>query len=374
MYRLSSLHSWELKPLALSIPKSFFRKLKSGPLKIVESFRAPKTVRLSDQYIDSIFEGTLKKAGEFLVYKRMQTATTDQNQWVFLDDYSDIAIILQGPIPEDSSFLLSTIMHYLNLFPKIELVISSWKEESFATFMEKCQSLPKNHLKRMHFLENEKPKNHGIANVNLQITSTLSALLFTEGLGKKFALKSRVDQVLTNHLCLSILKEKHNTANSGDLENEKIVIGSRNTFLFRPFSYSDMLQFSTTKTLISFWSSPLDGRNKDQLSWSPNSTPMEWSQQNLAEVYLTRNYLTRCGFVPDYDFTVHLMALVNYFAVVDSERLGFYWNKYTHNQSSWTRSDFPYTTYEVTEQDCMTPNFFHRNSKKFATYCDKPWR
>lgn len=323
--------------------------------------------------IEGVFDDLANNHGQYLTYRTMLTSQINDNQWIFAEDYSDVAIILQGPIPQKTNFLETVIRHYLNLYPNLVVIISSWQENNLSRFIETCAKLPAEQQGRLHFLQNEKPENPGIANVNLQIVSTFNALELASKLGKRFIIKSRVDQVLTNHLSISILREKfvHSMHEAPNLH--KIVIGSRNTFLFRPYSFSDMLQFSDIETLISFWSVPLDDRTPQQLKVTTNSTPMAWSMQNLAEVYLVRNYLARVGYPPEFDFLSHLNALRQYFAVVDSESLGFYWNKYSHNQSSWARSDFPYPTYEISEHDYDHPEKFFKNSLAFSVYCHQPW-
>lgn len=329
---------------------------------------------ISQSHLDLFFDLVSKKTGYYLVYKTLSVNHLSENQWVFENEFKDTAIILQGPIPNDCTFLLNTLEHYLNTFPNVEIVISSWQESNSRKFLEKYSPLIDANKSRLHILLNEKPKNPGISNVNLQIASTLSALRFVENLGKTYVLKSRVDQILTNPLCISILRTKLLSSSLGENTDQKIVIGSRNTFLFRPYSFSDMLQFSSTQVLMNFWSTNLDQRSPLNFVPAQNSTPMEWSKQNMVEVYLVRNYLIKSGFEPRFDFLSHLNALTSFFAVVDSESLGFYWNKYTHNQSSWMRPGFPYPTYEVTEHNCDNPEIFYRNLEKFSSYCNFPWK
>jgi hypothetical protein len=323
--------------------------------------------------IDIEFNRLLKKRKVILQYKTIWTTQSDKNQWVYAQDFSDVAIILQGPITRDSSFLLRSVQHYLSLYPNLTIVVSSWRDSCFEDFINACEFLPIDQRRRLHFLSNEKPVNHGIANVNLQIVSTLNALKLIEQLGKRFTIKSRVDQVLSCHLSISILKQKFYDSSLRDTQKSKIVIGNRNTFLFRPYSFSDMLQFSETDTLIEFWDTPHDPRSAIEANVTLSKTPMQWSKQNFAEVYLVRNYLVRAGFQPLYSFHSHFQALLEYFAVIDSESIGFYWDKYTHNQSSWTRSDFPYTTYEISEFEYDNPEFIYRNMDRFEMICEQEW-
>lgn len=288
-------------------------------------------------------------------------------------DFRDFAIVVQGPIPKEPELLLNTIKIYLSYYPGVTIILSTWQGEYIQPISDFVGGLTLDEGNSVKVILNEKPLNYGIGNINLQVVSTRKALEFALSIKKVFAVKTRTDQVMLSPSALEIMHREYERSNMMGHEVDRILIGSRNTFLFRPYSYSDTLQFGKTATLLDFWGVELDARKPDEIDLQSNSTPMQWAKQNLCEVYLVREFLIKNGFIPTLDFETHLRALAKFFIVIDSAQIGVYWRKYTHHQNPWLRLGRWYPTYEVSAFDWKMLNSNIAIYRNLEPYCFEKW-
>jgi len=290
-----------------------------------------------------------------------------------LQDHSDTALIMQGQVRKSNKKIFWIIKNYLNNHKNLVIIISTWEGKDSYNAKKILSKLTNLENERVRIITNPLPDFAGIANVNLQIISTLEGLRMAHQLGKKFVVKTRTDQGLLKHDAVQILKSNWARFNKDKGSLERIVIGSRNTFLFRFFSFSDMLHFGSVKTLLAFWETALDQRREYDFPVTKPESAKDWSSMNLAEVYLVRNYLQREGIPNDLDFRTHLEALLKYFIVVDSESLGFTWTKYGYNKSPWLKNGFPYVKYEVSHSDWLNGEKLLENASDIEKYSEAKW-
>lgn len=289
-------------------------------------------------------------------------------------DYSDLSILIQGPI-SDLTEVLRTINLYQSNFKNAQILLSTWtsglqKIDTELIDFILSKSLYPDHI---HVLLREKPTNSGIANVNFQICSTQAGLSHARELGRKWVLKCRTDQVLTSHNSVQYLREL--TSRFGLNENgaERIVCLSKNSFFFRPYSISDMVQYGSLLTLTRFWDIPMDPRlPSDPVAHSSNSA-VEWSRNRLAEVYLTASYFEGCGKILDFSLKQHFELLREYFVIGDAEICGVVWPKYTSNSLNWSKGHFPHTTSEISHQDWLDLPLYLQSLEKFEEFTVKKW-
>lgn len=323
--------------------------------------------------LDKFFQLLDSQGKSFLSYSIFSIKPSRERNEIIALDYSDTAIIMQGQVNRKNKKFVWTLRNYLNNYRNVEVIVSTWQGEDEAEAKRQISKLSNEEKARVILVASVVPTNSGIANVNLQIVSTLEGLKIASGLNKKFVLKSRTDQGIFRHDAIQILRLNWSIHNKESQENERIVIGSRNTFLFRYFSYSDMLQYGTREALLRFWDTELDSRLINDNGNEEAATAREWSEKNLAEVFLVRGYLARMQIANNFTFESHLKALMKCFIVVDSETLGFLWSKYSYNYSPWRRNGFPYVTYEVSQNDWMNGNMFLEKSSEFEKYADQRW-
>jgi hypothetical protein len=150
----------------------------------------------------------------------------------------DTTLVIQGALKEE------TYKFYCSMYPDTPKVFSTWVNNS----REKAWSIKQDlHGPNDLFLENKKPNDHGVQNINLQTVSTLSGL---HAVSTKYAIKLRGDEWYSN---LSLVEELVRD------NDEKIHTSSA---FFRkwdlcPMHPSDHLMASSTKNLTTMFSSCL---------------------------------------------------------------------------------------------------------------------
>ena len=325
--------------------------------------------KILDQWF-SIFD---KKGDYFLSYSAYSIKMLIESPTLNRQDFSDTALIMQGQVRKSNRKIIWILKNYLNNHKNLVIIISTWEGDDNENAKKVLSKLSDFENERVKIVTSPLPDYAGIANINFQIVSTLKGLRTAHQLGKDFVVKTRTDQGLLKHDAITILKSNWARFNNKESFLERIVIGSRNTFLFRFFSFSDMLHFGTVKTLVEFWDTPLDHRKEYDISVTKSESAKDWSALNLAEVYLVRNYLQRKDIPNDLDFRTHLEALLNCFIVVDSESLGFSWTKYGYNKSPWLENGFPYVKYEVSHSDWLEGEMLLENASDIERYSEAKW-
>ena len=260
------------------------------------------------------------------------------------NEYGTVGILLQGPIIRENRFTEQVILRYLALFSEAKVVLSTWSDEEISLPIEIL-----NH-QNFHLVKVAKPKFPGLSNINLQIASTKSGLNKMEVLDVKFVAKTRTDQCLFNPRAIDLLLTAY-SLHCKDLEPDKIIGLSSNTFLFRNYSFSDMFQFSSLKTIIDYWSCPYDQRLVGDLNPYPESTMRHSGLLRIAETYLVTNYMKLNGIDPDNSFKQSLEIYRDLFCILDSSAVELIWNKYSQNENMWRISTFPDKFYEISYWD-----------------------
>jgi hypothetical protein len=205
---------------------------------------------------------------------------------------------------------------------------------------------------------NEKPKNRGISNINLQIISTRRGIEYAKKKGAGFILKTRSDQRLyaTNTYeyfrnLLSIFPPH------SKFVNQRIIGISLNTFLYRMYGLSDMLMFGDVNDVLKFWSVKLDDRDPDlpsDASTPSEVTLREFAEWNACEVYLTTEFLKSVGHTPKWTLNDSWDAFRKYFCIIDKESIDLFWNKYTTLEYRWLQYNLPLNAFsEITFRDWL---------------------
>jgi hypothetical protein len=242
-------------------------------------------------------------------------------------NYNNHSVIIQGNIIFKNDFTLNSITQYLELFRGADIILSTWDEYSSS------QLKPFYEL-GVHVLLNEKPQFSGLANVNLQIKSTLAGLNFAIERGNKYAIKTRTDQrifglnIIDGFLSLQNCFYKHeNNTNS-----RRIITCSLGSYANRLYSLSDMFQFGRASDLKLFWSADFQLKSEiENFKLKKNISHIE-SIQYLPEVYLMTSYINKMGIKVDWTYKQSTSIIANHFIVVDRSTIDLYWNKYTLNE------------------------------------------
>lgn len=246
------------------------------------------------------------------------------------------SLILQGPI-QNYKLLLDYVVHYLNTGHFEFIIISTWVGELNDEQLRAIKS-----YSTVLVIQNLPPEFPGIANVNLQIESTKAALNLLKSFEfDGFVIKSRTDQILSAMnlkdylMCMADeFKLKHNKLKF------RLIIGSFNTYKYRPYSVSDMFMFGHLDDLLLFWDIPSDTNKILRSEIESPRTMKDWSKLNVVEVYLISTFMKNLNLNIDFTIKSYWDLLASYFIILDSNSLGFQWGKYTKNERLGTLNQY----------------------------------
>lgn len=237
----------------------------------------------------------------------------------------EVAIIVQGPILKESDFTVETLRIYKKIFPGVKIILSTWDDED-KTYINKIRALD------IEVIMNKKPNFGGLSNINFQIVSSSKGIFRAKELGFKFALKTRTDQRIysgnTLSLCYSMLMQY---PLSGDFQqNKRIISFNLNTFKYRLYGISDMLNFGEINDLCLYWSPDLDYRKSEDLADPRNL--YDFSKQRYAEVYFVTSFLDRIGREIKWTLGDSWDVMARNFCILNVSEIDLFWNKYTKKE------------------------------------------
>ena len=265
--------------------------------------------------------------------------------------FEHIAIILQGPIDNKDEFTYETVKMYLQYYPKVKVIVSTWKDTGEA-IIEKFEK-----LQNVKVILNEYPRVNGIGNINYQLKTSLSGVLYAREHGVRYIWKTRTDQRFYNPFALNEL--------IGTYQTEKLsFLGAvTNSHVNRLFHISDFMVFGEVKDIEVYFSCPFDltdtsiskhyRLNQESISkemleyfkWTEecennldltfeyklSESPMKYANP---EMLLSYNYYKMKSLEnhnSEWDLKDEYQDFLNnYVVIVDADILGLYWDKYDH--------------------------------------------
>ena len=162
---------------------------------------------------------------------------------------------MQGPFISNDNFTLNTIKLYRHNYPNVKLILSTWK----------IPNEVKEELKiiDVHSIENIKPNNPGLSNINLQIVSSSSGIIAAKKLNVKYVLKTRTDQRIyhpsMDFYLFNLIKSFPLTSHNYN-QIKRLVGISLGTFKYRMYGVSDMFLYGHIDDMVDYWSPPLEDR------------------------------------------------------------------------------------------------------------------
>lgn len=240
-------------------------------------------------------------------------------------DFEKIAIVIQGPLILESDFTLETIKLYRKNFPENILILSTWDDADPKT-IGKIKDLG------IEIILANKPDNAGISNVNYQIVSSSNGVNRARELNCSYILKSRSDQRIYSNqavrFCYSAIKQFPLLGKSDQLE--RIIAFDLNTFKYRPYSISDMINFGNTNDMTKYWCIELDNRSKDSLV--STTSLMDWSKEKYAEVYFVSSFLRNIKREIKWTLSDSWEVMKDHFCILNSSDIDLFWFKYSQRE------------------------------------------
>ncbi len=257
----------------------------------------------------------------FTFHLRPRYEADYHNLSTFAKETKDLAIIIQGNVGENFSFLLETCKIYKKIFPNSLIIISTWDDEVKQNFdiMSKLG---------VSVIFNKRPSDPGFGNINLQLVSTKSGLDLAKLKNLKYCIKTRADCRMNKNDIYPYLKalveifplKKNVKANS------RIVASSVNTCKYKIYGTTDILLFGHIDDMLIYFESTLFDESllKYKFGKFPsliNNTPV------VAETFLCARYLKNIGVNLEWTLDHWWECLRDYFCIIDSDSIDFLWKK-----------------------------------------------
>jgi hypothetical protein len=235
--------------------------------------------------------------------------------------YTDVGLVVQGPLVLEDDFTLETVRLYRRQFPGVTVIVSTWNDADRGML---------DNLEREGacVLTSSKPMSPGPLNINLQIASTLNGLREVSARGKTFAVKTRSDQRVYNPFflnALNLLVDLTPPPAATGLQ-KRLIVSSMGTLAFRPYGIGDMFMMGLTRDLLHYWDTAPDHRDNFH---GAGATVREYAAHRLAETYLLTQFLNRQGMEAPLSIGETWNVYRELFIVLDKSTLGLFWKKYT---------------------------------------------
>ena len=283
---------------------------------------------------------TKSVAGKFFWnYQLYRKYACDQNNQGGLKLVSTgrFAIVIQGPYIYDDDFTIETIKIYRQNFPESIIILSTW-----SVSVDIIEALKKHDV---YVIQNQKPTNPGISNINLQIITSSVGILAARDLRAQYVLKTRTDQRIYHPSLETFLFNILKTfplAEDAPIQINRLIVISLGTLKYRLYGVSDMFLYGHIDDMVRYWNIPLDVR-KDSLDKRCNEGVNTWrtfSTWRVCEVYLCTEFLKSIG--RDITFTLadSFRVFRDHFVVIDQAAIKLYWHKYTLNAERYAGLGF----------------------------------
>lgn len=243
--------------------------------------------------------------------------------------YDDVGIIIQGAIgtEEEIKFVRNTIQIYKKIFPKINIIISTWVDSKIKI----------KNTKYLKIIKNDYPRNNGNFNINYQIKTTSEAIKIFKSKGKKFILKTRSDCRILKPNTISFLKSLLDTFPTRN-NSKRIFALNILTTKFRPYGLSDILLFGHIKEIDKYFAPEEEEQifKKYKLKKIYNNTFV------AAEILLCVRYLLNNGITLEWTNKHWWKILRDYFGIIDAESIDLFWYKHDWLYEKRFIRNYPY--------------------------------
>lgn len=174
-------------------------------------------------------------------------------------DYSEYAIVMQGPVNKKNDFTLETLKLYKKYFHNALIILSTWEEED-AKCINQARKLG------VKVLLNKKPVDFGPLNINLQLTSASAGIRLASEKHKKYTLKTRTDERMYQYnflIFLSNLIKNFPITASGFRQKGRLIstVGSKRKLYY----FADMQIFGYTEDVLLYFGADFVPKNANRV-------------------------------------------------------------------------------------------------------------
>lgn len=302
-------------------------------LAIIISIFSPIIVLFLDKFQDFVIYTVNKRSKSkffFSHHKRPVKASDVPIEYIWDTDnvdFSDVAIVIQGPIVSERDFTYQTVLLYKKFYRNINIIVSTW-DDSDTNAVRKLQD-------ECCVILNKKPSVSGSHNINFQKKTTLAGLTHAKKLKCKYATKTRADQRFYSWTTIPLFKKTlaDNPPYLNNFIENRIIELTMSVCKFRPWSMCDMFQFGLTSDLIKMWSFPDDERSQTAYEYSQTKYKIrDLLEENVAEMFIHRNLAKNIGVSDNIAHENYYDFMRKYFYLVDKEIVDLFWFKYTSQE------------------------------------------
>lgn len=224
------------------------------------------------------------------------------------EDYSDVAIVVQGPVLYNNDYTYESIMQYKSVYPGVNIVLSTWKAEECNDGFDAIRNIDK-----IEIVLSDKPDIPGPYNINMQTTSAWNGIWHAKmklpGVG--YVLKLRTDERMYSAEALRMLK--YLSSNKKKMIKElkgKIICSATPAVTTISLYYADHWNFGHIDDMLRFWDKKgivFDGKE---------NSPFNYPESFLYARYW--NEIKKDEMIADNDI----------YTLIPMESLEMEWNKY----------------------------------------------
>lgn len=277
-----------------------------------------------------------------------------------------IAIIIQGPIIDDSNFTIETINFYAQNYPNTPIIISTWAKD-----IKKLKNIISKKInKKIYLISNKMPSYAGYKNINLQAVSTKSAIKFAKKLKCKYVLKTRSDiRIYSKNFAeyLSNLIKFYKLNNKSKIEQKERIISTSFTLRYRLYAISDLLMFGNTNDLYNYFDVHTDTKIEEK--FYKFITKLKFKDKHYfvqkefcPEIYFFSEFFKKINKKLKWTSNDYIKKLSDNFIIVDNNSLSVYWKKSNKLENHFSDKAIPKkSSLEFSFSDWF--NYFY-NSKK----------
>tara|TARA_X000000950_G_C13867496_1_gene641408 strand:+ start:192 stop:1232 length:1041 start_codon:yes stop_codon:yes gene_type:complete len=297
-------------------------------ISILSHFFLKKKILLIIQLFAKIFNF----GDYFFSFKLLsKNLTISQQKYIKKKTNSKIAIIIQGPIVDDSNFTTETIKFYLHNYPHIPIVISTWEGDA-----KKLKNIFKKEInKKIFLILNKIPNYSGYKNINLQAVSTNNAINFAKKLKCRYVLKTRSDIRLysTNFdTYLLNLIQFYKLNNKIYKKQRERIISTSFTLRYRLYSVSDLVMFGNIKDLSNYFNIFTDKKIEEKFykfvnNYYLNDKNYFIQKEFCPEIYFFSQFFKKINKKLSWTSSDYIKKLSENFIIIDNNSLSVYWKK-----------------------------------------------